>query len=293
MTPRSEQAPSGKSIAASAKATFDLDLGWKYHELMLEVGCAAGTSIASDIVSDMWFLVNGTIVRPHTIAELAAINSLLDDDLSIKTSGSIGGGDLISYVPIPLSEGWRKDVGRGKQLGWNANGIRSLQLQCQLTAIASPTLRLWIVSREPADPNIGFGPITYWKRDDHPASGTPQSYSDIFDLGGANASFLQSVHIFPSTGTARYVTRAIQYFNEKIYSDREYLMNAAILQARNLNPDQSATPRYDIVLDESDYMDDTLDLSKQASQKLELTWNAAPSGNVRIIQLISGVPSLG
>src|SRR3972149_3138150 len=137
MTPRSEQDPSGKSVAASAKATFDLDLGWMYHELMLEVGCAAGTSNYSDIVTDLWLLVNGSPVRTHTAAELVAINTGLDEDLAVKPTGTIGGADLVSLIPIPLSETWRKDVGRGKLLGWNANGIRSLQLQAQLTAVAA------------------------------------------------------------------------------------------------------------------------------------------------------------
>lgn len=293
MTPRSEKAPDFKSVASGGTATCDLDLGWKYNELMLEASVAAGDEPHNDIIEDMWWLVNGAPVRSHTSEELNAIQAAMDEDLAIKTSGSIAGGDLVSYIPLPLAETWRKDVGRGKLLGWNANGIRSLQLKVKLRAVTSPSLRLWIASREPADERVGFGPITKWKRDDHPATGTPQSYSDIFDIGGRQANFLQSLHLFPTTGTARYVNNAKLTLSEKVYFDREYLMNQAIMQGKGWNPDGAAVPRFDIALDESDFMDDPLDLSQQRSQKLELTFNAAPAGNIRIIRIETGMPELG
>lgn len=293
MTPRTEPAPSFNGVAASAKATCDLELGWLYRQIIIEGTVAAGNKVLTDIIDDIFLAVNGVPQRTHTCAQLAAINLLHDDRGGLANNGgSIAGGDLIGYVCLDLAETFRKNVERGIALGWNAVGIRSLQLQVKLKAVTTPTLRAWVV-REPGDANRGLGPITKWKRQDLPATGTPQDFANLFDLGGKSQNFLQSIHLFPTTGTARYITQAKLKFNGNFYHDREDEVNAVLLNRAGMNPDGAAVPRYDIVLDESDSLSDPLDLSKQQTQNLNLTFNAAPSGTLTCITQETGLPELG
>src|SRR5437667_5896975 len=110
---------------------------------------------------------------------------LRDASLAVKSSGSILGGDLVSYIPIFLAEDLRKNVDRGLGLGWNAIGIRSLQLKVKINAaIVSPSLSGWGVW-DRADTGCALGPITKWKREDPDAVGPPKDFGTGFD-GGSN-----------------------------------------------------------------------------------------------------------
>src|ERR1044072_4126663 len=131
-------------VDAGAKAVFDLDLGNVYRELWLQATVAAGDKTFDEIITDITVEVNGKPQRTHTPLELDAINTLHDSDLAVKTSGAVLDGDLVSYIPIFLAEDFRKNVERGLALGWNALGIRSLQLKVTLAAgLVSPSLSGW------------------------------------------------------------------------------------------------------------------------------------------------------
>src|ERR1043166_5287554 len=150
-------------VDAGAKAVFDLDLGNLYRELWLEASVAAGDKEFDEIIEDITLQVNGKPQRTHSALELDAINTLHDADLVVKTSGATGDGDLVSYVPIYLAEDFRKNVDRGLAPGWNALGIRSLQLKVKLAAgLTGPKLAGWGVW-DRADTSRGLGPITKCK----------------------------------------------------------------------------------------------------------------------------------
>ena len=279
--------PSG--VDAGAKAIFDLDLGLNYRELWLRVTCGAGNLTYDQLVDDIFIEVNGKSQREHTPSELNGINTLHDSDLNIKTSGSVATADLVSYIPILLAEDFRKNVDRGLALGWNAVGIRSLQLKVQLTAgVASPDLSGWGIW-DSADTSRGLGPITKWKRQDLDATGTPKDFGKIFDIGGDADNFVQSLHLFKtSTGTTRYVQEAELKFANQIIHKRDYQQNQAVLISKGMNPDTSAQPRYDLVFDESDSIADTRNLRLVTRQNLKLTYDGAPNGSMRAISLETG-----
>jgi hypothetical protein len=276
-------------VAAGSKATFDMDLGNLYREWWLRVTCAAGDKTFSQLIDDIFVEVNGKVERAHTPIQLNEVNGLHDANLAVKTSGTIATADLVSYVPILLAEDFRKDVSRGLALGWNAVGIRSLQLKVQLAAgIVSPDLSGWGIW-DRADLSRGLGPITKWKRQDLEAIGTPKDFGKVFDVGGDQDNFVQSIHLWPtSSGTTRFVTEAELKFSNEIVHKRTNLQNQAVLASKSMNPDTSATPRYDLVFDESDAIADTRNLRLVTKQNLKLTFDGAPNGGMTAISLETG-----
>ncbi len=276
-------------VDPGAKATFDLDLGNLYRELWLRITVAAGNKSFDQLIDDIAVEINGKAQRQHTPIELNEINSLHDSDLVVKTSGSVATGDLVSYIPILLAEDFRKNVDRGLALGWNAVGIRSLQLRVQLAkGIVSPNLSGWGIW-DRADLGRGLGPITKWKRQDLDAAGTPKDFGKIFDAGGDADNFVQSLHLWPtSTGTSRYVTEAELKFANEIVHKRTNLQNQAVLASKGMNPDTGAKPRYDLVFDESDSIADVRNLRLVTKQNLKLTFDDAPNGTMRAISLETG-----
>lgn len=276
-------------VDAGAWATFDLDLGNLYRELWLQASVAAGDKTYDQIIEDIYVVVNGNAQRQHTAAELNAINLLHDDRLGVKTTGSVGTGDLVSHLPIFLAEDFRKNVDRGLALGWNAVGIRSLQLKVKLAAgLVSPQLSGW-GTWDRADLNRPLGPITKWKRQDLDAVGTPKDFGKVWDVGGDQDNFVQSIHLFPtSTGTQRYVTETELKLNNEIVHKRTNTRNQAVLTAKGMNPDLGAAPRYDLVFDESDSIGDVRNLRLVTKQNLKLTFDGAPNGSMRAISLITG-----
>jgi hypothetical protein len=277
---RTDQLPTPNGVDAVAKATFDLDLGNLYREIWLRVTCAAGNKTAGELIDDITIDVNGKPARTHTPAELDEIQTLIDSDLAVKTSGSVGTADLISFVPIFLAEDWRKNVERGLGLGWNAIGIRSLQVKVKM-------LSGW-GSWDDADRNRGLGPITKWKRQDLDAVGTPKDFQKVFDVGSQD-NFLQSLHLWPTaTGTSREVIEAELKLNGGIIHNRTADQNQAVLMAKGMNPSGEALRRYDLVLDESDSINDMINLRGVNKQNLKLTFNGAPNGSLRTISLETG-----
>ncbi len=284
-----DQLRTPNGVDAGAKATFDLDLGNLYRELWLQVSVAAGDKTFDQIIADITLEVNGKPQRTHTPLELDQINSLHDSDLAVKTSGTVLGGDLVSYVPIFLAEDFRKNVDRGLALGWNAVGIRSLQLTVELMAgIIAPNLSGW-GTWDRADLSRGLGPITKWKRQDLDAVGTPKDFGKIFDAGGDQDNFCQSLHLWPtSSGPTRFVTEVELKLNNEIAHKRTHEQNQAVLVAKAMNPDVGATPRYDLVFDESDSIGDVRNLRLVTKQNLKLTFDGAPNGSMRAISLETG-----
>ena len=285
-TPRSEPLPTANGVASGAKCTFDLELGWLYRRLTLLVSCAAGNKTFDEIISDIWLTVNGKPQRTHSALELNEINGLHDQDLTVKTVGSIAGGDYAAYLPICLAETYRKNVENGLGLGWNAVGINALQLQVQFRTVTGPSIS-GVMIREPGVAGRGLGPITKWKRQYIPATGTPQDYSKIFALTTVD-NFLQSIHLWPIG--ARYITRAELKFNGSLYHDRTNLHNQAELLFNGMNPDLRAAPRYDLVVDESDAVGDPPNLRNANGHNLKLTFDGAPAGNSTVITQETGLP---
>ena len=276
-------------VETGANATFDLDLGNLYRELWVQASVAAGDKTFDEIVEDIFLEVNGKPQRTHTAVELNEINLLHDDDLGVKTSGSVGGGDLVSYLPLFLAEDFRKNVPRGLALGWNAVGIRQLVLKVKLrSGLITPQLSGW-GTWDRADLSRGLGPITKWKRQDLDAVGTPKDFGKVFDVGGGVDNFCQSLHLWPtSTGTARYITETELKLNNEIVHKRTDVRNQSVLAAKKMNPDLSALPRYDLVFDESDDIGDVMNLRNVTKQNLKLTFNGAPNGTLRTISLETG-----
>lgn len=288
-----DELPSPNGVAAGAKATFDLDLDRRYRELTFKVSVAAGNKTADEIVEDIWLEVNGQPLRTHTVPELDEIQTLADEDLSIKTSGSVGGGNLVSRVTLYLAEGFRKNVERGLGLGWNMVGVRSFMLKIQLRAgIVSPSLSGYGIWEDQAlDVPFAQTNVTKWLRQDLDAVGTPKDFQKVFNVGGDRDRFLQSVHLWPtSTGTERYINEAELTFNNRVIHHRLYEDNQAVLLSKGMNPDLSASPRYDLVLDESDSTLDMRNLRFINQQNLNLTFNAAPNGTLRAMVLETAQP---
>jgi hypothetical protein len=284
-----DQLRTPNGVDAGSKATFDLDLGNLYRELWLRVTVAAGDKLAAAIISDITLEVNGKPQRTHTIPELDQINRLHDADLAIKTSGAFETDDLVSYVPLYLAEDFRKNVDRGLALGWNAIGIRSLQLKVGIAKeIVAPSLSGWGIW-DRADTGRALGPITKWKRQDLDAVGNPKDFGKIFDVGGNQDNFVQSLHLWPtSTGTARFVQEAELKLNNEIVHYRTYQQNQCVLVSKGMTPDVSESPRYDLVFDESDSIADVRNLTLVNKQNLKLTFNGAPNGSMRAISLETG-----
>lgn len=288
MSLRQKQLPTFRSVTAGQPAAAKLTLGQKYHAIWLELGDNVGTTLASgNLIGEIRVIIDGTPQRRIKGTELAAINGLNGEDFGIKTSGVAGTAAYRTYLPIWFAEPWRKSNGEAQKVAWNAVGIPSFELEVDIgNGLVAPVCQGWY-EYEPADGPLGI--ITKWQRK------SINLASNVYELDDLNRKdYLQAIHLFP-TSDNHYTNLVRLTAGGIVYRDNiTHKQNQATLIGREMNPDTSAVPRYDIVMDYDDPINGALDLrpgGKSLNElNLHLEYDAAVNGSQVIVIEKAGLP---
>lgn len=286
---RIKQLPTFDSIAAGKKNVVDLPLGLRYKAVWLELGNnAVAANTIGDLTDDIVVKINGKPQRTHTGLELNALNGLNGAPYLLKSTGTDGQADRRLFLPIWFAEPWRKDQAEVDSLALRANGIESLQIEVNLKAgLAAPILQGWY---EFDYDTRTIGGLSKFIRQDFSAVGTTRDITTI-----DKRDFIESIHLFPTSGTARYVSEVKLTANGEEIRDRiTHLQNQATLLGRELVPDTVAVPRYDLVFDYDDPINGALPTNQNGKPinelTLKVTWNAAAAGTMTAIIKRTGPP---
>jgi hypothetical protein len=286
--------PTPNAVAAGATSTFSLDLGKRYHAIWLELGdsaTVAGTTVAAvlaNLVDQIRVKVNGKVQRTMLATELHAIYGLMGSAFCGKFNGiaSLGSGLTAGgriYLPIWFSEPWRNNNNEVPLTAWNAAGIDSLQLEVDLhSGLTAPILTGFYEYDAPVG---GMGAIVKWIRQTFGASGTAQDFNTISKM-----DWLQSIHLF-ATSDSKYVNKVKFTANGNIIRDlMNTLENQTLLAGRNLAPDTTATPRFDLVFDYDDPVNSALNANGLNEMTLHVEYSASASGSMVAIIQRTGPP---
>lgn len=277
--------PSFNGVASPGTATIDLPLGKRYHAVWLKFGDSVGTTLASgNFIREIRVKIDGKVQRTMTGIELNAINTAMGAAFAAKTSGS--GATLLTYLPIWFCQPWRKTASEVEATCWNAIGIDSFQIEVDIaTGLSSVTLSGYYEWDIPTSAKIGV--IQKWVRQTFPASGTEY---DITTL--PRKDFLEAIFLFPTVGgTSRYVNKARLVANGENRHDMiTTLDNQAILLGRELNPDVSGTPRYDLILDYDDPVNSALPAGALNELNLHVEWSGTAAGTMVGLSQTVGAP---
>jgi hypothetical protein len=287
---RQKLLPTPTAIAAGSTSTFNLDLGLRYHAIWLELGDSVGIAggdlrtVLAAAVDQIRLKVNGKVQRTMTAAELYDINSLMGAAFAASSSGTRTQAGYRMYLPIWLAEPWRKNNAEVPLTAWNAQGIASLQLEVDLHAgLTAPVLTGWF-EYDNATGNLGA--ITKWIRQTFAAAGTQMDINTI-----DKRDYLNSIHFYPESSNTRFVNKLRLTANgAEIRGLMTALENQAMLLGRELVPDQSATPRFDLVLDYDDPINNALNCNGLAELTVHVEFDAAAAGGMVAIIQRTGAP---
>jgi len=285
---RIKQLPTFDSVAAGKKAVVSLPLGLRYHTVWLELGNnAVAANTITDLVDDIVVKINGKPQRIATGDQTNQLNGVNGTQFLLSATGVDGQVTRRLHLPIYFAEPWRKSVDEVAALALRANGIESLQIEVGMKAgLAAPLLSGWY---EFDYDNRPIGIISKWNRRDFSAVGSSVDISTI-----DKRDFIEAVHLFP-TSDGKFVSDVKLTANGEEIRDRiTTVQNAATLLGREMNPDTSATPRYDLVFDYDDPVNGALPTQANGAPikelTLKLTWNAAAAGTQTAIIKRTGPP---
>jgi hypothetical protein len=294
MSIRKKLLPTFNAIAAGATATVDLPLGLKYHVIWLELSDNGVASMdnqldidgtLTNLVGDIRVKLNGKTQRTFSATQLNDMNLANGQDFAAHTSGVAGTAAYRVYLPIFFAEPWRLDNNEQLLPCWEVNGpgITSFQIEVDIVAgLVTPGLS-GFYEYEPATGTLGA--ISKVIRLTLPAVGTTQDFNTI-----DRRDFLQAIHLF-STSDGKYVNKVRLTANGTEIQDLlTSLENQAVLSARNLQPDNSAAPRFDLVLDYNDPINGALNTNGLNELTLHVEYNAAAAGNMVCLIVRAGPP---
>jgi hypothetical protein len=290
---RIKKLPTFDSTAAGAKNVVDLPLGLRYHVIWLELGNVEGdgdplvANALTDLVDDIVVKINGKPQRTHTADQLNRLNFLNGSAYAAKAFGTDGWPTRRLFLPIYFAEPWRKSPAEVSAMALRANGIESFQIEVNLKAgLASPVLRGFYEFDYDSRP---IGLLSKFIRQDYSAVGTSRDITTI-----DKRDFIEAIHLFETTGTARYVSEVKLTANGEEIRDRiTWNENAALLLARELVP-SSDDFRYDLVFDYDDPVNGALPTSINGKPinelTLKVTWNDVANGTMTAIIKRTGPP---
>lgn len=297
-TLRRKLLPTFTKPVSGQTTTCNLDLGKKYHVIWLVLGYDAANAgktlnpanAANDMVGEIRLIVNGKVQRRVRGRELDQLNKLNGsqygaiDNVPIATAAALGATGYRIHVPIFLAEPWRKSNAEAAVTGWNLAGptVASASIEVDFNTIDTPFISGYY---EWSPPDGGLGAICKWIRMTFGAAGTTQDFNTI-----EKRDYYHSLHLFPPTG-AGYVNKVQLTADGVVIHDLLTTgNNQALLKQRDLNPDVAAVPRFDLVLDADDPINNALLANGLQEFTLHVEYSEATSGNLVVIAQRSGPP---
>jgi hypothetical protein len=266
---------------AGTVGTFDIPLGYRYHQLELVYVDGSGAPLdIRALLGDVVLYRNGISERTHTSAELDHLNTLNGTQYGVQVIGA--GATESQTQTIFLAEPWRKDKSDTDYMAWSAdapNGFRTFQLKLTLLANMPATASLYLRARVDAPiapPKGGAQSVKKVYRQQLPANGVSV---DVTTLDQRDA--YQTICLKHPTGS--YIQYATLKANGVLVLEKQNVYeNVADLVQLGLNPANSITPGafgFDIVLDADDPLNSALPATDNPLW-MKLDFAAAASGNV-------------
>lgn len=293
-------------VAAGGVATCDLEIGPRYHTLVLK-GTVKRTGVApamSDILGTIRLKVNGQTIREYgTIGGLVgsgvldALNQQYGSIYAANVSGGSGGsgapaaGDTCTfYLSIFLAEPWRKSMAATEFMAWptlweNGAKLSSLQLEITVPSTANTSLHAIEVYTE-TDGGVGSvvngAPVfnaCHVKTGTWTYGAAGQANINTLEREG----FYQEVHLFTTTDVVTEfeveVSNSIRHKATKAINDHNLVM-------WGMNESNLSTTRLDIIFDRTDLPTDALYVGGASSFNVRPTISG---GNSTVLSFVTEV----
>lgn len=289
MTKRKLLLPALTGIVASSAigtvGTFDLPLGYRYHEInMVYADGGSSPNAFTAMFGDIIVYRNGQAERTHTSAELEQLNTLNGSQYGVQAVGS--GAAQRATQTIFFAEPWRKDKSDTDFMAWSAdkaNGFNSFQLKMTLLIQfpTTATIQAWARVDAPiAPPAVRAQSVKKVYRQQFPATGTSNDITTLDARDGYQTIVMKN----PTGAYIQYATLKQTSSSGQIVHERVHQQdNVADLTNMGLNPPSSQTAGafgYALVLDADDPINSALPASGESPLWLKLEYSAAASGNV-------------
>jgi hypothetical protein len=273
--------PNFETQVAGKENFLFLNEGQNVGVIWLEVGDDNGT-LLKDLIDEILFYLFNEGQWTFTAEQYQKILSLRGPKHGIQTSGDPGTAAYRTYIPLWLDKPWVEPRREGN-LGLNLIGGCEPKIGVSVkSGISNPVLQGWYYYRPL---NGGIGLMTKFKRQPVQVSGVKNAHVNL-----EKKDLIQSIHLFPPDNGG-YVNEVSLSLNNRTRIDQiTHLQNQASLIGRGLSPDTTATPRYDILMDEEDPQD--IGLPTGGAQEMTLTtkYSTTVTGTMDIILETIGAP---
>ena len=296
--------PTFQAVPASGvagTATVELPLGRRYHVIWLDFTCngAAAANVSNgnganigatiaNICTDIRVKLNGHTQRISTGRQLNEINESLGAAFAAQPFGTAGAVGYRVRVPIFFAERWRTSTIEQDLPAWNVDGAQeSFTIEVDINAtFAGGAVNVALSGFYEWEPLTGkLGAISKWIRQTFSATGLQNDFS-LKEREG----YLQAIHLFP-TSDGKFVNRVKLTANGADVQDLlDTYQNATLLRAALMNPDFTALPRFDLVLDYDDPLNSALKLDGLSDLTMQAQYNTTAAGNLPCIFVRAGRP---
>lgn len=297
--------PTFQAVPASGTAgtaTVELPLGRRYHVIWLEFTCnGAGAANVSNgnavninatianAITDIRVKLNGHTQRISTGRQLNEINDSLGAIYAAQVSGTAGTAGYKVRLPIFFAERWRSETVEQDLPAWNVDGGQesfTIEVDVNATHGAAQNVNIALSGFYEWEPLTGkLGPIAKWIRQTFSATGTQNDFA-LKERDG----FLQAIHLF-NTSDGKFVNKVKLTANGADVQDLiDTQQNASLLRAAQMNPDFTAVPRFDLVLDYDDPLNSALQLQGLSDLTMQAQYSATAAGSLPCIFVRAGRP---
>jgi hypothetical protein len=292
-----------EGVIPGEKATVDLVIGPRYHNLILEATVkppAGGIATMAMIMGLINILVNGKSQRQFTAGELSVLNPLNGAEFDVETYNVTDPGTALAAddtarfrVSILFGEPFRKSYAADKVMAWPTIwpgnvSLGTFQVEIEVPAVAGTTLHS-IKAYAEMDGELGqvgdSGPIfnvsKWWRQT---VIYTAAGDRHITTLPKRDR--YQSMHFFTQAGDPISHIKIRRDGQDIIDVDKD--VNDHNLVVRGINKLALSADRLDVIFDRDDLPDSALPMNGVSEFEVIITLAAAAAAN-KAITLITQV----
>lgn len=171
------------AVAPGQTATVDMGKGVRYHQIWINYKTNASRATIEADITEVRMKINGKVVRRFSAKELLAINEIN------------GEGFQNGYLPIYLSEPWRRSSVGEDAGSWGTSNVSSFQIEIDIAGTATaPTLSGFAEFDQIQTP---LADIIMWEKVTVPANGG--GAVTLNTLPRSVNEFYQRMHAFEAT----------------------------------------------------------------------------------------------
>lgn len=171
------------AVAPGQTATVDMGTGVRYHQIWINYKTNASRATMESDITEIRMKINGKVIRRFSAAELLAINE------------ENGQAAVNGYLPIYLSEPWRRNAVGEDAGAWGMSNVASFQIEVDIDGGATnPTLGGFAEFDSVQTP---LADIIMWEKQTVPANGA--GTVTLNTLPRTQNEFYQRMHAFEAS----------------------------------------------------------------------------------------------